>query len=261
MRTVRGFKLFLFIVLGVSYTLGVGHAFAAGSSVKLREYDWSTKGPFGQFDYASAQRGLQVYREVCSSCHGLKYVAFRTLEAIGFSQQEVKALAAEYQIKDGPDSAGDMFERPGKPFDLFPGPYENDNAAAAANGGKAPPDLSLMVKARGDGANYIYSLLTGYNKPPADFVVPDGGYYNAYYPGNVIAMSAQLSEGLVEYQDNTEATPEQMSIDVVNFLIWAAEPELEERKKLGVTVVMFLSVMTILCYLAYRNTKARVVKY
>jgi ubiquinol-cytochrome c reductase cytochrome c1 subunit len=252
-------KAFFTAAVGITLMGDIAHA--AGGSIELRHRDWSFEGPFGTFDRASAQRGLQVYREVCASCHSMEYVTFRTLDQIGFSEPEIKAMAAEYIVEDGPDDSGDMFERPGKPFDVFPAPYANSKAAAAANGGKAPPDLSLMVEARVDGANYVYSLLMGYDDPPADFVVPEGAYYNAYYPGHAIAMSAPLIDDQVEYQDGTPATINQMSIDIVNFLAWTTEPNMEERKQTGVVVLLFLFVMTILCYMAYRNTKAQVVKY
>ena len=147
---------------------------------------------FGSFDRAATQRGFQVYREVCSACHGVKYMAFRNLAALGYAEDQIKAIAAEYTITDGPNDEGEMFERAGLPFDRIPGPYPNDAAAAAANGGKAPPDLSLMAKARMGGEDYLYSLLTGYEDPPADFEVPEGGYYNAYFPGHVIAMPPPL---------------------------------------------------------------------
>lgn len=241
------------IGLGIATT-----AMAAGPAVDLKERSWTFQGPFGTYDRASAQRGLQVYREVCASCHGLDFVTFRTLNQIGFSEAEIAALAAEYTIMDGPDDTGEMFERPGRPFDTYPSPFPNKQAAAAANGGKAPPELSLMINARGGGADYMYSLLTGYYPAPADFEVQPGTHYNEYYPGHLIAMANPLTEGQVEYQDGTPATVEQMAIDVTYFLAWAAEPTMEVRKQTGVVVMLFLFIMTVLCYMAYRNTKANV---
>ena len=165
---------------------------AAGEAVPLLDKAWSHDGVFGSYDRAAAQRGLQVYREVCSACHGLQYVAFRNFADLGFSEDEVKALAAEYEVEDGPDDEGEMFFRPARPSDRFPSPYPNENAARAANGGAYPPDLSLITKARANGANYVYSLLQGYEEPPADFDLSDGMNYNAYFPGHQIAMAQPL---------------------------------------------------------------------
>lgn len=213
---------------------------AAGEAVDLIERNWSFNGMFGTFDRAAAQRGYQVYREVCSSCHGVEYLAFRNLADLGYSEDMVKAFAAEYTVVDGPDDNGDMFERPAIPSDRVPSPYPNDKAAAAANGGKAPPDLSLITKARHDGPNYVYSLMQGYVEPEGDFQVPDGSYYNAFYPGHVIAMPQILYGDDVEYMDGTSATLEQMSADLVQFLHWVAEPKLEERKQTGLASLIFL---------------------
>jgi ubiquinol-cytochrome c reductase cytochrome c1 subunit len=246
-------------VAGAAIAIGMaaGAAAAAEGHIELKHREWPTAGIFGSFDRASAQRGLQVYREVCAACHGLKYVAFRTLDTLGYSEEDIKAIAAEYTITDGPDDQGEMFERPGQPFDRFPDPYPNTAAAAAANGGKAPPDLSLMAKARLGGQDYLYSLLTGYEEAPADFEVPDGGYYNAYFPGHVIAMPAPLSDQ-VTYADGTSATVSQMSQDLAQFLMWAAEPKLEERKGTGLKVMLFLIVLTGLTFALKRKIWADV---
>ncbi|GFZ86578.1 cytochrome c [Rickettsiales bacterium] len=211
-----------------------------------KEIKWPFEGVFGKFDRPAAQRGYQVYREVCSACHSLKYVAFRNLKEIGFAEGEVKSIAASYQVQDGPDDSGDMFERPALPSDYFVLPFANKQAAMASNGGAYPPNLSLIIKAEPDGPNYVYSILTGYQDPPEGFEVPPGSYYNLYHENQLIAMSPPLSEGLVSYQDGTEATVEQMAFDVVNFLAWAAEPKMEQRKKTGLKVIIFLSIMTIL---------------
>ncbi len=224
--------------------------FAAGDSEHPKQMPWSFDGVFGTFDRQSAQRGLQVYREVCAACHSLNRVAFRSLTGIGFSAEEVKALASEYSVMDGPDDEGEMFERAGKPSDKFVPPYPNEKAARALNNGAYPPDLSLIIKARPDGANYVYSLLTGYEDAPADMQMNEGMSYNPYFSGQQIAMAPPLSEGVVSFEDGTEATVDQMAKDVVNFLQWAAEPEMEMRKKMGVKVMIFLLVMTILFYLA-----------
>jgi ubiquinol-cytochrome c reductase cytochrome c1 subunit len=230
-----------------------GAAHAAEGHIELKHLEWPTGGMFGSFDRAATQRGFQVYREVCSTCHGVRYVAFRNLASLGYDEDQIKAIAAEYTITDGPNDEGEMFERAGLPFDRIPGPYPNDAAAAAANGGKAPPDLSLMAKARMGGEDYIYSLLTGYEDPPAEFEVPEGGYYNAYFPGHVIAMSPPLSDDQVTYADGTRATVSQMSRDVSQFLMWVAEPKLEERKGTGLKVILFLVVLTALTFALKRK--------
>lgn len=209
-----------------------------------KQMRWNFDGIFGSFDRASAQRGFQVYKEICSSCHGLKLVAYRNLEEIGFSEAEIKQIASEYTVTDGPNDDGEMFDRAALPSDRFVGPYANDNAARAANGGALPPDLSLIVKARHDGANYVYSLITGFSKAPDGFHMAEGKSYNPYFEGRQISMPAPISDdGQVEYKDGTYATKEQMSIDVVNFLQWAAEPEMEHRNKMGIRTMFFLAVL------------------
>jgi ubiquinol-cytochrome c reductase cytochrome c1 subunit len=224
-------------------------------------YSWSFSGPFGTFDRAAVQRGYQVYKEVCSNCHSLKYVAFRDLEAIGFTEAEIKALAAQAQYTDGPNDKGEMYERPGIPSDHFKSPFPNEQAAAAANGGKAPPDLSLMVYARPQGANYIRSLVTGFANPPAGVKEPDGKYYDPYFGttrGHPISMPPPLSDGQVTYSDGTKATVDQMAADVVTFLSWAADPSLEARHNLGLKVVIFLIVLVGLFYAVKRKVWANV---
>ena len=244
--------------------LAVAPLFLAGPAAALEEaahpkdYAWSHTGPFGTFDRAAAQRGLIVYRQVCASCHGLRLVALRTLQDIGLSEGTVKAIAAEYTISDGPNDDGDMFERPGKPSDRFPSPFANMKAAAAANGGAAPPDLSLIAKARKGHENYMASLLTGYGDAPAGHEVPDGAYYNPYFPGGNIKMPPPLNPDQVEYPDGTKATVEQMATDVTAFLAWAAEPSLEQRKRMGVKVILFLLVLTGVLYAAKRKIWADV---
>ncbi len=226
---------------------------AAGESVDLLEKSWPHEGVFGTFDRAAAQRGFQVYREVCSACHSLNFVAFRNLEDLGFSEDEVKALAAEYEVTDGPDDFGEMFQRPGKPSDRLPSPHANENAARAANGGAYPPDLSLITKARADGTNYIYSLLQGYAEPPADVEIGEGMSYNAYFPGHQIAMAQPLDDDSVAYADETAATLEQQASDLATFLTWTAEPKLEERKGMGLKVMIFLVILTALFYATKRK--------
>lgn len=233
-------------------------AYAAGNIEKPKELRWSFDGLTGTFDRQSIQRGYQVYKEVCASCHSLRLVSFRNLNQVGFSEAEIKTIAATYNYNDGPNDQGEMFERPGLPSDRFPNPYPNEKAARAANGGAYPPDLSLIVKARHDGANYLYSLLTGYGqKAPHDLEIGEGQYYNPYMPGGRIAMPAPLLEGQVSYQDGTAATVDQMSRDVVNFLHWTAEPEMEHRKKMGIKVLIFLTITAVFFYIAKCRIWAR----
>ena len=233
----------------VSLLLVSSPLLAAESKEEPKQMDWKFDGVFGRFDQPSIQRGFQVYKEVCSACHSLKRVSFRQLGGIGFSEAEVKSLAAGYTIHDGPNDAGEMFDRPGKPSDIIPGPYANDKAARAANNGALPPDQSLLIKAREDGANYIYSILTGYGNAPDGVTVPEGAHYNAYMDGHIIKMAPPLRDDSVTYQDGTKATIDQEAHDVVNFLQWAAEPEMEERKGMGIHVMLFLGAMTTFFYL------------
>ncbi len=235
-------------------------SFSAGPATKGESVDWGFNGPFGKFDKSSLQRGLQVYTEVCSSCHSLKYIAYRNLSDLGYNKAEIKAFASSFSVIDGPDDDGEMFERPGMPADHFVSPYPNMNAARAANGGAYPPDLSLMTKARVGGANYLYSLIVGYKEPPADINIREGLYYNKYYSGNLIAMPQPLYGDDVTYADGTEATIEQMAADVTEFLAWSAEPEMEVRKKTGIAAVTFLLIMSILSYLAKQQIWANVKK-
>ena len=228
---------------------------------ELLKVDWSFKGLTGKFDRASLQRGFQVYKEVCSSCHSMQYLSYRNLGELGgpeFSEAEVEAIAASIEIDDGPDSQGEMFTRPGRPSDKFKSPYPNVNASTAANGGAYPPDMSVLVKARPGGSNYIYSVLMGYEEPPAGMVLDDGVYYNKYMIGNKIKMSSPLSDGIVEYSDGTNATVDQMAKDVTTFLSWTAEPELEERHKTGVKVIIYLILLTILVYLSMKKIWSRI---
>tara|TARA_B100001057_G_scaffold344032_1_gene344974 strand:- start:265 stop:1047 length:783 start_codon:yes stop_codon:yes gene_type:complete len=223
--------------------------------------NWSFKGLTGKFDRASLQRGFQVYKEVCSSCHSMQYLSYRNLGEAGgpeFSEAEVKAIASSVEITDGPDNQGEMFTRPGRPSDKFKSPYPNINASIAANGGAYPPDMSVLVKARPGGANYIYSVLMGYEEPPAGMDLDDGVYYNKYMIGKKIKMSAPLTEEIVEYSDGTKASVDQMAKDVTTFLSWAAEPELEERHQTGIKVMIYLILLTILVYLSMRKIWSRI---
>lgn len=241
-------------LVGMAMLLLANPVFAAGGQEHPKQMDWAFDGAFGRFDKPSIQRGFQVYKEVCAACHSIKRVSFRQLGGIGFSEAELKSLAATYTVKDGPDDTGEMFERPGRLSDIIPGPYVNDNAGRAANNGALPPDFSLLVKARHDGANYIYSLLTGYGQtPPEGVSVPEGVHYNPYMDGGLIKMAMPLVEEGVTYQDETKATIDQQTRDVVNFMQWAAEPEMEQRKSMGVKVMLFLGIMTIFFYLVKKR--------
>ncbi len=260
------------IALGIGILAGAGNAHAASAGPKPPSRDWSFNGIFGTYDRAALQRGFQVFQNVCAACHSLDMIAFRNLKALGYNEDQVKAIAENYEVQDGPNEDGDMFSRPATPADRWPAPFPNDKAAAAANGGAVPPDLSLITKARGAGgdsalrvsmfhptgfalgADYLHALLTGYQEnPPEGFDLPAGKYYNEYFPGHAISMAPPLGEGIVEYEDGTEATPEQMSSDVTTFLAWAAEPELEERKQTGIKVILFLIVLTAMLFALKRK--------
>lgn len=231
-------------------------AHAAGDAKHPAVMDWSFDGPFGTYDRNALRRGFQVYKEVCASCHSLEQISFRNLSQQGgpeFSEAEVKAIARDYLVEDGPDDYGDMYERDALPRDKFPSPYPNVNAARAANGGAYPPDLSLITKARGGGADYIHALLSGYEEAPQGVEMRPGLYYNPYMPGGKIAMPAPLLEELVEYSDGTPATVEQMSMDVTHFLNWTAEPELEQRKRIGFMVLIYLTIFAGLMFFSMRK--------
>jgi ubiquinol-cytochrome c reductase cytochrome c1 subunit len=240
-----------------------------------KEEEWSFAGPFGHYDKGQLQRGLKVYTEVCAACHSMKLVPFRTLGELGYSEAQVKAFAANYEVQDGPDASGEMFTRKAVPSDYFPSPFPNAEAAAASNNGAAPPDFSLIAKARAvtrgfpqfvvdiftqyqeSGPDYIYSLLTGYEEPPAGFQVPQGGHYNPYFnAAAVLAMPKPLSDGQVTYDDGAPATVDQYAKDVTAFLMWAAEPHLEERKRTGFMVMIFLAIFSVLIYLTKRSVYA-----
>ncbi len=220
------------------------HADEAHQAPTSPKVDWTFSSLFGVFKRDQLQRGFQVYKEVCAACHGIKRVSYRNLNALGFSEAAIKVLAAERMVQDGPNAEGKMFEHPALPKDAMAGPFPNDNAARAANNGSLPPDLSLIVKARVGGADYIHALLTGYVKSPAGKTIDAGRYYNAYFPGHEISMAPPLRDGQVTYSDGTVASVDQMSKDVVTFLAWAAEPEMEARKQLGVKVFLYLLLMT-----------------
>ena len=251
------FKLFSIIIL---LSLNSYSAISA-EKVEYLKTDWSFKGLFGKFDRASLQRGYQVYTEVCAACHSMKYLSYRNLSEKGgpeFSVAQAKAIAASFEVTDGPNSDGEMFTRPGKLSDKFVMPYENVKAAEAANGGAYPPDMSVLVKARGGGVDYIYSLLQGYEESPSGMTLDDGVHYNKYMYGNKIKMSAPLSDGIIEYSDGTNSSVEQMSKDVTTFLMWAAEPSLEARHQMGFKAIVYLIILTILVYFSMKRIWSRV---
>ena len=254
-------KNFIKISLLIALIVGFQSNSYAAEKVEYLKTDWSFKGPFGKFDRAALQRGYQVYNEVCSSCHSMKYLSYRNLVQTGgpeFTELQAKAIAASFEVKDGPNADGEMFMRPGRLSDKFVMPYENEKAAQAANGGAYPPDMTVLVKARGGGVDYIYSLLQGYEDPPAGITLDDGVYYNKYMYGNKIKMSNQLSDGLVEYADGTNATVEQMAKDVTTFLMWTAEPHLETRHRMGFKAIVYLIILTILVYFSMKRIWSRI---
>lgn len=251
----RSIKALAVAFVGLGLTIGA--TLAAGDAKELRTVDWHHSGPFGTYDRAQVQRGFQVYAEVCSSCHGLKYIAYRNLMEIGFSEAQAKAIAAEKTVEDGPNADGDMFDRPARLSDKIPSPFANANAAKASNGGAYPIDLSLAAKARVGGEDYIYSLLSGYSDDSHGHTCSSGTYYNPYFPGGCLAMPAPLADDLIEYVDGTPATTEQMSRDVAAFLTWTAEPKMEERKTMGFKVIVFLIIMAGLLYAAKRRIWSR----
>ena len=240
---------------------------------------WSFSGPLGIYDTAQLQRGYQVYRQVCSNCHAAKFMSFRNLAEPGgpdFSESQVKALAATFKVQDGPDDSGNMYERPGRPSDPFPSPFANEQAARAANGGAYPPDMSTLAKARSfergglwflaepfseyqnEGPDYIHAILNGYRDTPTDFKLPDGKYYNLYFPGHAISMPPPLSDGLVDYADGSPKTVEQYSEDIAAYLMWMSEPKLDQRKQTGFKAVIFLAMFAGLLYAVKRRIWAGV---
>ena len=250
---ISGYLFFLF-------SIGCSQVIAA-EKTELLKTDWSFNGLFGKFDRGSLQRGYQVYSEVCASCHSMKYLSYRNLSEKGgpeFSIEQAKAIAASFEITDGPNADGEMFERPGKLSDKFLMPYANEKEAQAANGGAYPPDMSVLAKARSGGADYLYSVLLGYEEPPSGITLDDGVYYNKYIYGNNIKMAKPLDDDLVEYSDGTIASEEQLAKDVVTFLVWAAEPHLETRHRMGFKVIVYLIILTILVYFSMKKIWSRV---
>lgn len=248
------------VILAAAAALALSPAaLAAEEGPALMKPNWSFNGMFGKFDKLQLQRGLQVYREVCASCHSLNYVAFRNLSDLGYSEGQIKALANEYEYPEIDDEGSDT-TRKGKPSDYFPHPYPNEKFARASNNGALPPDLSLVTKSRHrEGPDYIYSLLLGYEDPPAGVQLLEGMNYNKYFSvGSFqIAMAKQIEPDKVTYADGTAATPEQIAQDITAFLHWAAEPKLEARKGTGIRVMLYTLIFTVLAYLLKQRIWAR----
>ncbi len=249
------------ILFTISIILFIPFKINSAEEVELIKTDWSFKGPLGKFDRASLQRGYQVYTEVCAACHSMKYLSYRNLMEKGgpeFSEAQAKAIAASFDVTDGPNADGEMFSRSARLSDKFPMPYPNDKAAQAANGGAYPPDMSVLAKARKGGVDYLYSVLLGYEDPPAGVTLDEGVYYNKFMYGNKIKMPKPLEDDLVEYSDGTLATEEQMAKDVVSFLMWSAEPHLEARHKMGFRAIIYLTILTVLVYFSMKKIWSRI---
>lgn len=255
----------LTVLLGTGLYISQQNANASDDALAAPNFPWNHRLPWQSFDHASIRRGYFVYKQVCATCHSLDRIAYRNLVDVAMTEEEAKEEAAEIEVKDGPNDEGEMFERPGKLSDYIPAPYPNENAARFANNGALPPDLSLMVKARGGKEDYIFSLLTGYRQPPHGVTIREGLYYNPYFPGGAIAMTQALSNDQVEYDDGTPASISQMAKDVSTFLAWAAEPEHDERKRLGIKTIFILTLMSIptlyLKRLRWSAVKSRVIRF
>ena len=280
--SARSFPLAAALLLGLAgaAVLPAAAQEAGGENPLPPMQNWSFSGPLGTYDTAQLQRGYQVYRQVCSGCHSAKFMSFRNLAEPGgpeFSDSQVKALAATFKVQDGPDDSGNMYERAGRPSDPFPSPFANEQAARAANGGALPPDMSTLAKARSfergglwflagpfsqyqnEGPDYIHALLNGYKDDvPKDVKLPEGKYYNVYFPGHAISMPPPLSDGLVDYSDGSPKTAQQYSEDVAAYLQWMAEPKLDQRKQTGFKAVIFLAIFAVLLFFIKRRIWAGV---
>lgn len=227
---------------------------AEGLNLHSPKLPWThNKSPFHSYDINAVRRGYQVYKQVCSACHSMEYLHYRQLVDAVMTEDEAKAEAADVMVKDGPNDAGDFFERPGKLVDQFPSPYPNTEAAAAANNGAAPPDFSLIVKARENGENYIFHLLTGYCDPPAGVNLSEGQNFNPYFPGGVLAMASPLYDDIIEYDDGTPATQSQLAKDVVSFLTWAGAREHDFRKRAMIKMFVVVGTLTLACHYYKRH--------
>ncbi|KAJ0052696.1 hypothetical protein Pint_02929 [Pistacia integerrima] len=274
MKSLRAFALLGAGVSGFLSFATIASADEAEHGLACPNYPWPHNGILSSYDHASfggaanylkpftwklIRRGHQVYQQVCASCHSMSLISYRDLVGVAYTEEETKAMAAEIEVDDGPNDEGEMFTRPGKLSDRFPQPYANEQAARFANGGAYPPDLSLITKARHNGQNYVFALLTGYHDPPAGVSIREGLHYNPYFPGGAIAMPKMLIDGAIEYEDGTPATESQMGKDVVSFLSWAAEPEMEERKLMGFKWIFVLS-LALLQAAYYRRLRWSVLK-
>tara|TARA_B110000438_G_scaffold218498_1_gene211363 strand:+ start:979 stop:1857 length:879 start_codon:yes stop_codon:yes gene_type:complete len=253
-------NFFKTIAVFILITATCNLTFAEEKKIDLIKSNWSFDGIFGTFDRGSLQRGYQVYAEVCAGCHSVQHLSYRNLSEKGgpeFSVEEAKAIASQFELEDGPNSEGEMFMRAARLSDKFVKPYSNVEASTAANGGAYPPDMSVLAKARAGGADYIYSLLMGYEDEPEGLELDDGVYYNKYMPGNKIKMSEPISDGIVEYSDGTEATKAQVAKDITTFLVWASEPHLESQHKMGFKVIIYLIILIILVYMSKQKIWSR----
>ena len=246
--------LFLF----ASFMMSSGLAQAADGVPKHLKQEWSFQGIFGTYDRGEVRRGSQIFFEICNGCHSLDMVSYRNLVEVGLDLDFVTGLASEYEVQDGPNDEGDMFMRPARLSDRVVAPFENEKASRFANGGSYPPDLSVITKARVGGPDSLYALLVSYEDPPEGFELGEGLYYNEYFHGHKIFMAPPLDDEAVEYDDGTPMTLHQHARDITSFLSWAAEPELEERKSLGIKVMLYLIVITILLYLLKRRIWNRI---
>lgn len=245
-------KTKLLLIISAFLLLPVTAMASGGEAEALPHQRWSFEGMFGTYDKASLQRGLKIYRDVCAGCHSLKRVYYRNLEDLGYNEDQVKNIASQYNVTDGPDDEGEMYQRAARPSDHFVSPFANEQAAKASNGGALPPDLSLITKARHGGADYVFGILTGFEEAPEGHALLPGQNWNKYMPGHVIAMAPPLSDGMVSYEDGSPETLEQYAHDVATFLTWAADPYLEERKRMGIKVLIFLAVFASVMY-AYKR--------
>lgn len=244
-------------------TLALVAGFTAGARAQEEaptppHQEWSFDGVFGTYDQAALQRGFQVYKEVCSTCHPVKHLYYRDLEELGYTEDQVKGIAAQAQVTDGPNDQGEMFQRPGRPSDPIARPFANDQAARAANNAALPPDLSLITKAREDGPNYVFAILTGFKDPPQGFKMTEGTYYNEYFPGHQIKMPPPLTDGQITFADKAPNKVADEAHDVVTFLAWAGEPTLDQRHRMGVKVILFLVIATGVFYAGKRKIWSRI---
>lgn len=243
----------LVLACGLFLSPAADKAIAAEDAPMPPAMEWSFDGMFGTYDKGELQRGFQVYKEVCAACHSMDLLSYRNLSHLGYNEDQIKAIAAEYTVTDGPNDEGDMYERPARPSDRFKAPFANEQAARYANNGALPPDFSLIAKARHYGADYIHALLTGYKDAPEDFTLSEGMYYNEYFAGHQIAMAPPLMEGQVAYADGTDSTIHQMATDVSTFLAWASEPHQDARKRMGLKVVLFLTFLAVIMYMVKKK--------